>query len=157
VVAEWLVGQTSGTPGQGANLPEVDAWRRDPPAARIPFMPPIDDHIAAIASPEIRALVQRLREVIAAAAPDAEESWSYAMPAFRYRGRPLVAFAGTKGWAGFYPMSDEALSRHADELAAFSTSKGTIRFTPATGVPQDLVAAIVQERVAQLQAKPGRR
>jgi uncharacterized protein YdhG (YjbR/CyaY superfamily) len=119
-------------------------------------MSPIDEHIAAIPDLAVRALVQRLREVIAAAAPEAEEGWSYAMPAFRYGGRPLVAFAGTRGWAGFYPMSSEALARHANELGGYSTSKGTVRFTPATGLPEDLVAAIVRERLAELAAKRAR-
>lgn len=119
--------------------------------------PRIDAHIDAVPDPHVQALLQRLREVIATAAPEAVEGWSYAMPAFRYRDRPLVAFAGAKAWAGFYPMSGELVERHHADLAGFSTAKGTIRITPESGVPEELVATIVRERMAQVDAKARKR
>jgi uncharacterized protein YdhG (YjbR/CyaY superfamily) len=44
-------------------------------------------------------------------------------------------------------------------LAAWETAKGTIRFTPATPLPADLVGRIVAERMATIDAaasKPAR-
>jgi uncharacterized protein YdhG (YjbR/CyaY superfamily) len=115
----------------------------------------IDAYLAPLPADQ-RAALEQLRRVIAEAAPTAVEGRSYGMPAFRYRGRPLVGFQAARGHLGFYPMSPALIDTHAAELAAFSTSKGTIRFSPESPLPDDLVRTIVRERVAELDAA-GRR
>jgi uncharacterized protein YdhG (YjbR/CyaY superfamily) len=119
----------------------------------------IDARLAALPADQ-RAALQSLRETIAAAAPSAEETISYGMPAFRYRGRSLVSYSAFKTHCSFFPMSAELIETHRDELAGFSTSKGTLRFTPEHPIPRDLVERIVRERMAQVDirtgAKPGR-
>jgi len=97
-----------------------------------------------------RAAMQSLRETIAAAAPEAEEAISYAAPAFRYHGRPLVAFSAAKAHCSFFPMSPAALDGHREALKAFDMAKGTVRFTPALPLPGDVVIAIVRERMAEI-------
>jgi uncharacterized protein YdhG (YjbR/CyaY superfamily) len=97
-----------------------------------------------------RSALEHLRGLIAETASDAEEGHSYGMPAFRYRGRPLVGFQAARDHLGFYPMSPTLIEAHAAELAAFSTSKGTIRFTPERPLPDALVRAIIEERLAEL-------
>jgi uncharacterized protein YdhG (YjbR/CyaY superfamily) len=115
----------------------------------------IDAYLAAL-PPDERAALEQLRRVIASAAPTAVEGQSYGMPAFRYRGRPLVGFQAARDHLGFYPMSPALIEAHAEELAAFSTSKGTIRFSPESPLPEDLVRTIVRERMAELDSA-GRR
>jgi uncharacterized protein YdhG (YjbR/CyaY superfamily) len=97
-----------------------------------------------------RVAMQALRETIAAAAPDAEEAISYAAPAFRYRGRPLVAYAAAKAHCSFFPMSPAVLDGHRDALAGYEMAKGTIRFVPARPIPTELVTAIVHERLEEI-------
>jgi uncharacterized protein YdhG (YjbR/CyaY superfamily) len=111
----------------------------------------MDAYLAGL-SEDAAAALQHLREVIRAVAPDAVEGRSYGMPAFRYRGRPLVGFAAAAQHLGFYPMDPALIEAHASELDRFSTSKGTIRFTAEAPIPDELVAAIVRERVADLDA-----
>jgi uncharacterized protein YdhG (YjbR/CyaY superfamily) len=121
--------------------------------SRMPVSEPtIDEYLAGVADPELRATLAHLRSVIAAVAPAAEEGRSYGMPAFRYRGRPLVAFQAAARHGGFYPMSPALIEAHATELAEFDTSKGTIRFTPDRPIPDELVRTIVRERLAELDA-----
>jgi len=110
------------------------------------------DAILAALSAEQRAVMQRLRATIAAAAPEAEDAISYGAPAFRYHGRPLVAYAAYKAHCSFFPMSPELIERHEAELAAFVTAKGTIQFTPERPLPRDLVERMVRERMAQIDA-----
>jgi uncharacterized protein YdhG (YjbR/CyaY superfamily) len=119
-------------------------------------MSDIDDYLAAVPDPRFRAALGHLRSVIAAAAPGADEGTSYGMPAFRLHGRPLVGFQAAKDHLGFYPMSPALIEAHAAELAGFSTSKGTIRFTPDHPLPDALVREIVRERIAELE-RPARR
>lgn len=119
-------------------------------------MSDFDDDFATVGDPGIRAILQRLRELVAAEAPSAVEGRSYGMPAFRYRDKPLAGFSASRGHAGFYPMSGSLIERHARELAGFSTSKGTLRLTPKTGIPEDLIRILVRERMAEIDATGSR-
>jgi uncharacterized protein YdhG (YjbR/CyaY superfamily) len=117
----------------------------------------IEAHLAALPADQ-RASLQRLRETIAAVAPEAEETISYGMPAFRYHGRALVSYSGFKAHNSLFPMSAALIEAHADEFAAFATSKGTLRFTSEHPLPRHLVDLIVRERMAQIDARrPGTR
>jgi uncharacterized protein YdhG (YjbR/CyaY superfamily) len=98
-----------------------------------------------------RAAMQSLRETIAAAAPGAVEAISYAAPAYRYRGRPLVAYAAAKHHCSFFPMSPSVLEAHRTELAGFTTAKGTIRFGPDRPIPVAVIHAIVRDRIAEIE------
>lgn len=107
-----------------------------------------------------RTALQELRDQIAAAAPEAVETISYGLPAFRYGGRPLVSYHAAKAHCSLFPMGPGIMEAHAAELAGFDHSKGTIRFTPDHRLPPELVAAIVRERVVQVdaaRARPRRR
>jgi uncharacterized protein YdhG (YjbR/CyaY superfamily) len=97
-----------------------------------------------------RAALQSLRETIATAAPEAEEAISYAAPAFRYSGRPLVAYSAAKAHCSFYPMSPAVQDAYRDELSGFDMAKGTIRFVPENPIPAALVASIVRARMAEI-------
>jgi uncharacterized protein YdhG (YjbR/CyaY superfamily) len=111
----------------------------------------IDATLAALPADQRDAL-QTLRQTIAAAAPEAAEAISYGMPAFRYRGRALVSYAAFKAHCSLFPMSSSLIEGHRAELSGFATAKGTLRFTPEHPLPDDLVAQIVRERMAQIDA-----
>jgi uncharacterized protein YdhG (YjbR/CyaY superfamily) len=108
----------------------------------------IDDYLAAL-SDDKRAALERLRKIIHATAPRAEESISYGLPAFRLDGKPLVAFGATAHHCSFFPMSGATVAAHAHELQGYNTSKGTIRFQPDKPLPAALVRKIVKTRIAE--------
>jgi uncharacterized protein YdhG (YjbR/CyaY superfamily) len=116
----------------------------------------IDATLAALPADQRDAL-RSLREIIAAAAPEAEDAISYGMPAFRYHGRALVAYAAFKGHCSLFPMSSALIDAHRDDFAAWATAKGTIRFQPSDPLPPDLVATIVRARMDQIDAAGGRK
>lgn len=113
--------------------------------------------------PEQRAALNRLRQAIHAAAPEAEECITYGMPGFRLQGRALVAFNARDSHCAFFPMSGTTIADHKDKLRAFETSKGTIRFQPDAPIPASLVRMLVKARIAENAAlaakarRPGRR
>src|SRR5512135_1957893 len=102
-----------------------------------------------VLSREKRAALDRLRRIIRAAAPGAEECLCYQVPAFRLDGRFLVGLGAASHHCSFFPGS-AAIAAHRDELEDYDTSKGTIRFQPDRPLPASLVRRLVKERIAAL-------
>lgn len=115
------------------------------------------DAILAGLPDDQRVALQSLRETIAAAAPEAVEAISYSLPAFRYRGRPLVSFGAAKAHVAFYVMSPATMETHKDLLAGVDTTKGAIRFQPDTPLSKELVATIVKTRMTETDAAAKKR
>ena len=59
----------------------------------------IDAFLAGLPD-DLRTALETLRGQIATAAPDAVETIAYSVPAFRYRGRPLVSFSAGRNGRG---------------------------------------------------------
>lgn len=105
-----------------------------------------DEYIAAFPE-DVQALLEAVRAVIKAAAPDAEERISYQMPAFVLNGR-LVWFAALKNHIGFYPMPS-GIEAFKDELSMYETTKSSVKFPISQPLPMDLISKIVQFRVTE--------
>ncbi|MFY9812920.1 MAG: DUF1801 domain-containing protein [Dehalococcoidales bacterium] len=88
-----------------------------------------------------------MRQVIHEAAPEAQETISYGMPAFRQNGI-IVYFAAFKDHIGFFPTSS-GVSAFAGELSSYDTAKGTIRLPLDKPIPVDLIQKIVKFRVQE--------
>lgn len=111
--------------------------------------PEIDAVLAALPD-DVAAALEGLRSMIAAVAPEAVESVSYGVPAFKYRGRPFVSFGAGRNHCSFYVQSPAVMEAHRAELAGYDTSKGTVRFSPAAPPPADLVAKLVRARISEI-------
>ena len=111
----------------------------------------IDEYLAPLTD-ETRAALEKLRTAIRSAAPKAEECISYQVPAFRLGGRMLVAFGAGAHHCAFYPGAFP-VATHKDELRAYDTSKGTIRFQPDCPLPASLVRKLVKTRIAEQAAQ----
>lgn len=94
-----------------------------------------------------RTVLEKLRAQIKAAAPQAEESISYGMPAYKYNG-PLVYFGAFKKHCSFFPGNSTLLARQKG-LTNYKISKGTIQFTAEKPLPATLVQSIVKARMLQ--------
>lgn len=108
---------------------------------------PIDEYLAGVDEPQ-RSALEKLRRTIRAAVPEAEECLSYGVAAFRL-GRPLVGFGATGTDCVFYLMSGSTVSEHAEDLAGYATSKGSIRFAPGKPLPAALVRKLVKARLGE--------
>jgi uncharacterized protein YdhG (YjbR/CyaY superfamily) len=107
----------------------------------------IDEYLAAL-SDDKRVALEKLRKTIRAAAPNAEESISYQICAYRHDGM-LVGFGATAKHCAFYLMSSSTVEAHKEALKGYDTSKGTIRFRADKPLPPALVRKLVKARMAE--------
>jgi len=107
-----------------------------------------DEYLATLEGDKWAAL-EKLRQIIKAAAPKAEECISYGLAAFKLNGKPLVALGATANHCAFYLMSGSTVAAHEDELKKYNTSKGTIRFAANEPLPVALVKKLVKARMAE--------
>ena len=117
------------------------------------LVPPqtIDEYLAPL-STEKRVALEKLRRAIKSAAPKAEECISYQIPGFILGGRLLVSFGAAANHCAFYPGA-YPVKAHKEELKAYDTSKGTIRFQVDSPLPVTLVQKLVKTRIAEYAAK----
>jgi len=98
---------------------------------------------------EVVEILINIRKVVASSAPEAIECIAYNMPAFKLFNKPLVYFAAFKNHIGFYalPSGNVAFQK---ELSNYKIGKGSIQFPLDQDIPYDLIAQIVEFRVAEV-------
>jgi uncharacterized protein YdhG (YjbR/CyaY superfamily) len=124
---------------------------RQPPAA-----PKSIDEYITMFSPEVQAILEKIRSTIKHAAPEAQETISYRIPAFTLHGM-LVYFAAFKNHIGLYPpvRGDAKLEK---SISIYAGEKGNLKFPLDQPIPYDLIERIVKLRVKQnLSKAPGSR
>ena len=101
---------------------------------------------------DVQIILKKIRETVLKTTPNAIESISYGMPAFKLNGKPLVYFAGYKNHIGFYalPSGTEAFKK---ELLNYKTGKGSIQFPLDKEMPWKLIEEIVRFRAKEIQQK----
>lgn len=98
-------------------------------------------------TPEVKILLEQMRQTIKKAAPEAEEVISYNMPAFKYHGM-LVYFAAYKNHIGFY-ATPTGHSEFKEELSVYKQGKGSVQFPLTKPLPLDLITKIVKFRIKE--------
>ena len=103
----------------------------------------LDAYIAAF-PPDIRLILERIRQVAREVAPQAEERISYGMPAL-FQDGVLVYYAAFKKHIGLYPPVADAALRPL--LARYAGPKGNLKFPLDEPIPYDLVGQVVAARL----------
>ena len=117
--------------------------------------PRVDAYLASLPA-EQGALLEDLRSRVERVVPDASETISYGMPAFKLGGRFLVSYAGWKAHCSIYPLTDAFLNANAEVLEPYDRTKGSLHFTPDRPLPDGLLEQLVLERVSDLQGEDDR-
>lgn len=114
----------------------------------------VDEYLAGVPEPA-RSTLNKIRAVIRSAVPpEATETISYGIPAFKHNG-VLVWFAAFSDHCSLFPTAS-VVEAFKDELKGFSTSKGTIQFPTDKPLPAALVKKLVKARVTQNESKKRR-
>lgn len=101
---------------------------------------------------EVRELFDCIRLRAIELVPELEEGRSYGMPTLLYHGKGLLSTMQTKTHLALYPHSSEVVTRVADRLTGYSLSRGTIRFSVAKPLPDDVVDDVIRLRAQELGA-----
>jgi uncharacterized protein YdhG (YjbR/CyaY superfamily) len=107
----------------------------------------VDDYIKTFPG-ETQEILKKLRVIIKKEAPEAEEGISYGMPGYKYKGKPLVYFAGYEKHIGFY-ATPTGHSEFSKELSKYKQGKGSVQFPLDKPIPFDLIARITKFRVKE--------
>lgn len=110
----------------------------------------VTDYLAGLDGPEAAA-IRHVYDVALEVAPQAAEGRSYGMPALLLRGKGYVSAMQAKGHLSVFPFSGRVLGALGDRLGGFDWSKGTLRFTAARPVPDDVLRAIFTARAAEIE------
>ena len=96
--------------------------------------------------------MQQIRALILEKAPEAQESISYGMPAYKTNGKPLIYFAAFKNHIGLY-ATPSSHTHFADALSQYKQGKGSVQFPNEQPLPLDLIAEIIAFRVEENASK----
>jgi uncharacterized protein YdhG (YjbR/CyaY superfamily) len=114
----------------------------------------VDEYLAGVPEPALTTLNKIRAAIRSAVPPEATETISYQIPAFKYKG-VLVWYAAFSDHCSLFPTA-AVIEAFKKELKGFATSKGTIQFPTDKPLPAALVKKLVKARVAQLKSKKGR-
>ena len=102
----------------------------------------IDEYIVR-QSQDIQPFLIELRNVIHQAIPEAEETISWSVPAWKRKNSHVIRFSVNKDHIGLY-IEEDAITRFKERLKGFETDKGVIRLKPDQTLPSSLIADIAK-------------
>lgn len=114
----------------------------------------VDEYLARVPEPARTTLTELRAAIRSAVPPEATETISYRIPAFKHK-RVLVWFAAFSNHCSLFPTA-AMVQAFKSELKGFSTSKGTIQFPTDKPLPTALIRKIVKARIAQTESKKRR-
>ncbi|MEY2949626.1 MAG: hypothetical protein RLZZ248_827 [Bacteroidota bacterium] len=94
-------------------------------------------------SESIIPLLITIRELIQSEAPEAIEKISYGMPAYHYRGKPLIYFAAQKKHLGIY-ATPNAHNYFEEQLQPYKRGKGSVQFPYNRAIPFKIIREMIQ-------------
>lgn len=98
---------------------------------------------------DVQGILEKMRQTIQKAAPEASEAISYQMPTFKLNGKNLVHFAAWKNHIGFYP-TPSGTKAFKKELSQYKRAKGSLQFPLEDPIPYDLVKKVVMFRMKEI-------
>ena len=104
----------------------------------------------------VQEIMKNIRKLIKDVAPDADEQFSYGMPAYKLNKKPLVYFGAFKNHIGFY-ATPSGHTEFQDELSKYRQGKGSVQFPLDQPIPYKLIERIVKFRVTENNEKQVRK
>lgn len=111
----------------------------------------VDDYLNSFTGMQ-RETLDKVRKSIRAAAPKAEETISYGMPAYKQNGM-IAFFAGFKNHCSYFPGSYAVMKQFEEELKPYNISKGTIQFPIGKPLSASLIKKMVLAKISENETK----
>ena len=107
----------------------------------------IDEYVRTFPK-DVQRVLERPRQTVRKAAPEATETISYDMPTFKLDGKFLVSFAAWKSHIGLYPIPSGTVA-FQKKVSAYRGAKSTVRFPLEKPIPHELVKRLVLFRIKE--------
>lgn len=109
----------------------------------------VDAYLAGVPEPQ-RTTLTSIRASLVRLLPEAEQTISYGVPTFKVQGKGVAGFASFAKHCGYMPMSGSVTATISDQLEGYSVTKGSVRFPVDAPLPEPIVKALVDARLAEL-------
>jgi uncharacterized protein YdhG (YjbR/CyaY superfamily) len=110
----------------------------------------VDAYLAGAPEPQ-RTTLLTMRAMISELLPEAEQGIAYGIPCFTVGGAGVAGFAYFTNHNTYFPMSGSITAELADELADYTTAKGSLRFATDEPLPRTLVATLIEARRREIE------
>lgn len=100
----------------------------------------IDDYLTSV-SPDAKPILEEIRRLIQTQIPNAEETISYQLPAFKL-GHTFIYFAAFKKHIGIYPPVS-ADNNLVEALLPYRGEKGNLKFPLDQPMPYELIKQVI--------------
>jgi uncharacterized protein YdhG (YjbR/CyaY superfamily) len=112
----------------------------------------VDAYLLGIEEPK-RGTLEALRRTILEIVPEAEQTISYRVPAFRVGRRTIAGFAAFKHHLSYLPFSGSVLPQLSDELEGYTATKSALHFPVDRPLPKTLVQKLIAARLAEVSGR----
>lgn len=89
-----------------------------------------------------KAYLLHLHELVHRVVPTVEDTWSYGIPTFKYKGKYMIAFAANKNFLSLYP-GGEVGEVMKDDLKKYQTGRGTLSFKADAPIKDDVLEKVI--------------
>ncbi|WP_228853439.1 iron chaperone [Aegicerativicinus sediminis] len=103
-------------------------------------------------SGDVQDILIGIRKIILNQVPDAEEEIAYGMPAYKYKGQPLIYYAAFKNHIGVY-ATPSAHQYFKDKLQSYKSGKGSVQFPLNKPIPYKLIEEMVVYKQNEIDQK----
>lgn len=110
---------------------------------------PVDKYLERAPEPH-RSTLSQVRETLRELLPDAAETISYGMPAFKVGGKAVAGYAYYENHCSYFPHSSGVLPRLSEEIDGYEWSKGTLKFPPDAPPSRELLTRLVRVRLDEI-------
>lgn len=108
----------------------------------------IDDYLAGIEEPK-RSTLEEMRRRILEVLPGAEQTISYACPAFKVDGKTVAGLAAFKNHLSYLPHSGSVLAQVRDETSGYGQTKSALHFPVDEPLPRPLIKKLLAIRLRE--------
>lgn len=112
----------------------------------------VDRYLQEVEEPK-RSTLAAVRRTILDIVPDAEETISYQVPAFRVDGAIVAGFAAFRDHLSYLPFSGSVLTELPDELSGYRMTKSALHFPIDKPLPKALVEKLIAVRRAEIRRR----
>ncbi len=109
----------------------------------------VDEYLRGVGEPK-RSTLQALRRTILEIVPDAEQTISYRVPAFRVGGKTVAGFAAFRDHLSYLPFSGSVLAQLPDQLKGYTMTKSALHFPVDRPLSKTLVEKLIAVRLGEI-------